>query len=59
MKEYKLTRFNTDKSIDVDKLKFETFEQAVGKARRWLKDDDKIHAVRVDNGDYKATVSRP
>lgn len=56
---YKLTRTFNDHRIGIDKLKFESFRDAVKKAEKWIKSDDNIESVKVKNGTFTAIYTRP
>ena len=60
MREYKLTRnFIDNKGVIVDKLNFESFEDATKEAGKWIKSDENLRSVVVENGEYKLTYERP
>lgn len=58
MKQFKLTRKFNDDRITIDKLNFETFQDALNKAGKWMKSDNELESVVIENGEFVATYER-
>lgn len=59
MNEYKLTRTFNDKRTTTEKIEFQSFDDAVEEAGKWLKSEPDLESVEVENGEFKTTYTRP
>ena len=60
MKEYKLERIHKDRpNLIIDKLKFNHINDALGRARKWMKADDNLQSVKIRSLTFTITIERP